>query len=331
MVEELQIISQAAAHPPNSGSAEAVLPLEWFDYYLPPELIAQEPLPERDQARLLVVNRQSGTWEHRYVYELPDILRPGDLVVLNNTKVFPARLRGTKVITIAPEYQSSSNKADEVIIIRPGTDPALALGLAHVIIKERRYAADYVKNFTDLPLLVRMDTLKLLNAADITPDYTPAPLSNYARVLAPGERPDPGYNQPVQYISQALRDKWGDYVVWDTKTNAPAVITRDHVGDHFAKLGIEPALEGEVAVTTTAGEQIKVRPFFDILREYLEEFNPQNVSAITWAPVEAIESLARQIADHPAATLIAHGMGPNHFFNADLKDRTLFLVAALKK
>jgi len=240
-----------------------------------------------------------------------------------------ARLRGTKVITIAPEYQSSSNKADEVIIIRPGTDPALALGLAHVIIKERRYAADYVKNFTDLPLLVRMDTLKLLNAADITPDYTPAPLSNYARVLAPGERPDPGYNQPVQYIAQTLRDKWGDYVVWDTKANAPAVITRDQVGDHFAKLGIEPALEGEFTVTTTAGEQIKVRPFFDILREYLEEFDPQNVSAITWAPVEAIESLARQIAAHPAATLIAHGMGPNHFFNADLKDRTLFLVAAL--
>lgn len=99
MVEELQISSQAAAQPPHSGGSEAALPLEWFDYYLPPELIAQEPLPERDQARLLVVNRQRGTWEHRHVYELPDILRPGDLVVLNNTKVIPARLYGVRAST----------------------------------------------------------------------------------------------------------------------------------------------------------------------------------------------------------------------------------------
>lgn len=240
-----------------------------------------------------------------------------------------ARLRGSKVITIAPEYQSTSNKADEVIVIRPGADPALALGLAHVIIKEKIYEAAYVKNFTDLPLLVRTDTLKLLNAADITPDYAPAALSNATRVLPPGEKPDPNYNQKAQFIPEALRQKWGDFVVWDTLTNKPVVITRDQVGEHFAKLGIDPALEGEFTVTTVDGAQVTVRPLFALVKDYLAEFTPQNVSQITWAPVAAIESLARQIAANPRATLLTHGMGPNHFFNADLKDRALFLVAAL--
>ncbi|MBI4498261.1 MAG: molybdopterin-dependent oxidoreductase, partial [Chloroflexi bacterium] len=71
-----------------------------------------------------------------------------------------ARLRGSKVVVIAAEYQATANKADEVIIIRPGTDAALALGLARVIIDEGLYDDAFVKSFTDLPLLVRMDNLK---------------------------------------------------------------------------------------------------------------------------------------------------------------------------
>ncbi|GBD36053.1 S-adenosylmethionine:tRNA ribosyltransferase-isomerase [bacterium HR36] len=77
-------------------TTSASLPLEWFDYDLPRELIAQEPLPERDEARLFVLYRQTGTWEHRHVYDLPELLCPGDLLVLNNTKVIPARLYGVR-------------------------------------------------------------------------------------------------------------------------------------------------------------------------------------------------------------------------------------------
>lgn len=75
-----------------------------------------------------------------------------------------AKLKGAKIVTIAPEYQSSSSKADYVIVIRAGTDQAFALGLAHVLIRDRLYDEKFVKSFTDLPLLVRMDNLKLLRA-----------------------------------------------------------------------------------------------------------------------------------------------------------------------
>lgn len=67
-----------------------------FDYDLPKELIAQYPLKERDSARLLVLNRGKLTLEHRIFKDLPDYLKEGDLVILNDTKVLPSRLHGRR-------------------------------------------------------------------------------------------------------------------------------------------------------------------------------------------------------------------------------------------
>jgi S-adenosylmethionine:tRNA ribosyltransferase-isomerase len=67
-----------------------------FDYELPEELIAQEPLAERDASRMLVVDRQSGKWEDRTFRDFTDYLQPDDLVVVNNSRVIPARLLGRR-------------------------------------------------------------------------------------------------------------------------------------------------------------------------------------------------------------------------------------------
>ena len=67
-----------------------------FDYELPDELIAQEPLPERDASRMLVVNRQSQTWTNATFKSFPDYFKANDVVVVNNTRVFPARLIGQR-------------------------------------------------------------------------------------------------------------------------------------------------------------------------------------------------------------------------------------------
>ncbi|MCR4723293.1 MAG: tRNA preQ1(34) S-adenosylmethionine ribosyltransferase-isomerase QueA [Eubacteriales bacterium] len=69
---------------------------EDFDYYMPKELIAQHALEQRDQARMLVVNRAEGTYSDRHFYDIIDYMSPGDIVVLNNSKVIPARIYGTK-------------------------------------------------------------------------------------------------------------------------------------------------------------------------------------------------------------------------------------------
>jgi S-adenosylmethionine:tRNA ribosyltransferase-isomerase len=70
-----------------------------FDYHLPPDLIAQQPAEQRDQSRMLVLDRATGKIEHSVFYDLPERLRAGDVLVVNNTRVIPARLLGRKAQT----------------------------------------------------------------------------------------------------------------------------------------------------------------------------------------------------------------------------------------
>ena len=67
-----------------------------FDYYLPEELIAQTPLKDRDEARLLVLHKKTGEIEHKVFKDIIDYLNPGDALVINDTKVIPARIIGIK-------------------------------------------------------------------------------------------------------------------------------------------------------------------------------------------------------------------------------------------
>ena len=80
-----------------------------FDYYLPEELIAQTPLTKRDSSRLLVLDKETGKIEHKHFTDIIDYLHAGDVLVLNDTKVMPARLYGTKVDT---------NAAIEVLMLK---------------------------------------------------------------------------------------------------------------------------------------------------------------------------------------------------------------------
>ena len=70
-----------------------------FYYDLPPELIAQTPIARRDASRLLTLNKETGKTEHHHFYDLPSFLRPGDCLVLNDSRVLPARLIGHRVPT----------------------------------------------------------------------------------------------------------------------------------------------------------------------------------------------------------------------------------------
>ena len=80
-----------------------------FDYELPPEAIAQEPLPERDASRLLVLDRQTGRRCDQFFRDLPDLLEPGDLLVVNRSRVFPARLLGRR----------ADGGSAEILLLRP--------------------------------------------------------------------------------------------------------------------------------------------------------------------------------------------------------------------
>ena len=97
-----------------------------FDFDLPPELIAQEPSAVRGGARLLCLDRATGSITHTQVRALPTLLRAGDLVVVNNTRVFPARLLGRRV--------PSGGAVECLLVNRQGSDEGqtgVRMGVRH--------------------------------------------------------------------------------------------------------------------------------------------------------------------------------------------------------
>lgn len=94
-----------------------------FYYDLPEERIAQTPIEPRDQSRLMVVDRESGALEHRRFFELPELLGKGDLLVMNDSKVFPARLYGVKRTTgVQCEILLLNRRSEDTweALVRPG-------------------------------------------------------------------------------------------------------------------------------------------------------------------------------------------------------------------
>jgi nitrate reductase alpha subunit len=224
--------------------------------------------------------------------------------------------RGATLVTITPEYSAPATKSDYWIPVRPSTDAALWLGIARRIIENKGYDEAFVLRFTDLPLLVRTDTLKRLRAADIFPDYRP------------GLSPE-GASFKRQGLTQAQYQKLGDFVVWDRKRNGPAAITRDDVGDGLARRSLDPVLAGTYAVRTVDGKEVEVKTLWTLyLDHHLKDYDLDTVCDITGAPKDLLERLAKDLATiKPAA--IHQGEGINHWFHGTEGNRAAYLVTML--
>ena len=103
--------------------------MKTHDFYfdLPEELIAQTPLQRRDASRLLTLDKESGAWEHKHFFDLPDMLRPGDCLIMNDSRVLPARLLGSRLhadgtVGGACEVLLLIDRGDNVweCLVRPG-------------------------------------------------------------------------------------------------------------------------------------------------------------------------------------------------------------------
>lgn len=239
-----------------------------------------------------------------------------------------ARIKGAKIATVTVEYSATASKCDEVAIIRPGTDPAFALGLAQVIISNKLHDEKWVAKNTDLPFLIRMDNLQPLRPQDFVKGYKSPDLKSL-RFLKAGEKP--AINETQQTAPESMKEEFLPYVVVDSKGKLVAV-TRDEFGPHFEKLGVVPRLRATQTVRLVNGKKVRVRTSFSLIEEYLNKnFTPRKTSAITGCPVRGIVRLAKLIAANKEKTLFAVGMGPNQFFNAVSKDRAILLVAALTR
>jgi len=229
--------------------------------------------------------------------------------------------RGARLVVITPEYNPTAYRADYWIPVRPETDGALFLGACKIIIDENMYDNDFVKSFTDLPLLIRSDTLQYLDPRDVIQGYQFPDFSNT-------------YSGRVQTLDPAKVARLGGFMVWDLNKNQAVPMHRELVGWHFKKSGIDPALTGTHRVKLLNGKEVDVLPIFQLYQVHLQDYDLDTVHQINRAPKDLIVRWARDVGTiKPAA--IHNGEGTNHYFHQTIISRgaamTLILTGNLGK
>jgi S-adenosylmethionine:tRNA ribosyltransferase-isomerase len=172
-----------------------------FDYTLPEGFIAQTPVEPRDHSRLLILNRKDGSMAHRHFYDIIDYLKPGDVMVFNDSRVIPARLKGKRV---------GSGGVVEILLLRrlePNVwnalvKPAKKLNVgAEITINSTGITAAVIESGDEGQRTVRFsDEAGLLSAGEMPlPPYIHAHLNNpdryqtvYARILGSAAAPTAG-------------------------------------------------------------------------------------------------------------------------------------------
>ncbi|WP_290623652.1 MULTISPECIES: molybdopterin-dependent oxidoreductase [unclassified Archaeoglobus] len=212
--------------------------------------------------------------------------------------------RGAKIAVVDPNFTPTAAKADEWVQINPSTDSALALGIVREIINKGLYDEEFIKTYTDMPLLVRLDNKKRLRAQDVK------------RLKEVVEKMDvPEYREV--------------FVIYDVnngfKPVNPETLERD----------FDPILEGEFEVKLVDGKTVKVKPVFQLLKEEVEKYTPEKVAEIITPPnrdkseyTETIRRLAVEMATVKPLHII-YGASNYQWFHGDLKGRALSLIVAL--
>lgn len=198
-----------------------------------------------------------------------------------------ARYHGAHIVTIAPDYNASSIHADEWVPVNVASDAALGLALAHVLVEEKLYNAGFVKEQTDLALLVRTDTRRFLRDSDRKKDGEPDLF--YV------------YDQATKQVREAPRKS-------------------------LALAGIDPALEGEFKATTTSGP-VTVTPVFALLRKHLAQYTPEAAAKITGTRAEVIRQLARRIGKAKAATCITQSNFSKFYHGLEMERAQILVFA----
>ncbi len=200
-----------------------------------------------------------------------------------------SRYHGARVVTIAPDYSSSAIHTDLYVPVRPGTDAALALSIAQVMLEAGRIDHDFIRAQTDLPLLLREDTGLLLRQSD----------------LKKGGAKDRFYaydTRRQRVVEAPYRD-----LDWN---------------------GVEPALSGRFEVRTIDGT-VSVRPVLDVLKQRLDEnYRPEQAAELCGTAASLIRRLAHWIMDARAVSGVAGSSLPK-LYHGDLIMRAQLLVFIL--
>jgi DMSO reductase family type II enzyme molybdopterin subunit len=218
-----------------------------------------------------------------------------------------ARYNGTEVVAISPEFTPTAMHAGKWLNPRPGTDAALALSMAQVIVAEDMIDSAYIREQTDLPFLVRTDNHQFLRETDLRPDKDARGNLFYVwdeaaqqAVPAPGTgNPPPPPGSPVPVIP----------------------------GGTLALGALRPALEGRWQVRTARG-MVEVTTVFELTKRRLADYTPEKAAKITGVHPDNIRVVARTFGRAKPA-MIFTGYRMCKWLHGDLTQRSFMLLLSL--
>ena len=200
-----------------------------------------------------------------------------------------AKYNGTKLIAICPDYSPSATKSDLWVPVNAGCDAALALGIAHVLVDEGHVNEDFVKEQTDFPLLVRVDTGKYLKEGDI---YDTDDMENHYFI-----------DEETGELSEAPRRS----------------LDLDDAN---------PTLDVDTFIKTEDGKEIHVRSVFNLLKERLSHYTPEQASQYCGTSPKLIRTLAAEMAKAKNMSNVS-GSSPNKYYHGNLTERAMILLFCL--
>ena len=207
------------------------------------------------------------------------------------SRVVAAKARGAKLIVIDPRREGLANKADSWLRVRPGSDGALALGIANLLIEGGQFDEAFLRHWTNGPFLLREADGRLLRASDVS------------------EAADPAHR-----------------VAWDESAGRP-VIYDPEAGAYEEGAG-ELALSGRYEVTGADGKTIPCRPAFAAYAALCRDYTPERVAALTWVPAEQIRATAELIGAAKSVSCYTWS-GVGQHTNASQTSRAIALLYAL--
>jgi DMSO reductase family type II enzyme molybdopterin subunit len=181
-----------------------------------------------------------------------------------------ARYAGGEVVLISPDFSPSALQADYHVPVEPGSDAALALSMCQVVIENGLHDPQFVREQTDLPLLVRSDTGRFLRQAE---------------------------------VQTSGRDD--QFYFFDAKAGAIVEAPRGTL----ALEAVEPALEGRFSATLADGTQVEVAPVFQLLEERLADYEPEKAAALCGVHASVIRMLAQKVARKRTNILLGFNAG----------------------
>lgn len=199
--------------------------------------------------------------------------------------------RGAKLIVVDPRRTEAARKADLWLQIHPSTDGALALAMIHVIIHEKLFEYEFVRDWTTAPFLVRCDNGDLLKGSDLE-----------------------------------TRGRRDHYIVWDTNTDSLRQYNPDSLA--FEDPSTQPALMGTYHAKLADGRSIECKTAFQLLVELVSRYEPEKVERIVRVPSSKIKQAARMFGTVKPACYYTYN-GIEQQTNATQTHRAISLLYAL--